>query len=100
QKEYKNREKVFSATFEGKINTWDYQWHFARLVQSGLSIVPTVNLISNLGFSEDSTNTINKYSEVSNLKTQNMKFPLIHPQYMMRDVAADKLYFEKMYNPK
>ncbi|MEY3402772.1 MAG: hypothetical protein RLZZ86_2388 [Cyanobacteriota bacterium] len=100
EKEYRNRKKVFSETFEGKKNTWDYQWHFARLVQSGLSIVPTVNLISNLGFSEDSTNTINKYSEVSNLKTQNMKFPLIHPQYMMRDVAADKLYFEKMYNPK
>ncbi|MFM6612110.1 MAG: glycosyltransferase family 2 protein, partial [Microcystis panniformis] len=53
EKEYRNRKKVFSETFEGKINTWDYQWHFARLVQSGLSIVPTVNLISNLGFSED-----------------------------------------------
>ncbi|MBS3027363.1 MAG: glycosyltransferase family 2 protein [Dolichospermum sp. DET50] len=100
EKEYKNREKVFSETFEGKKNIWGYQWHFARLVQSGLSIVPTVNLISNLGFGEDSTNTRNKDSEVSNLKTQNMKFPLIHPQYMMRDVAADKLYFEKMYNPK
>jgi hypothetical protein len=100
EKQYVDRKKIWEQVSNGMIDTWDYQWHFARLVQSGLSIVPAVNLISNLGFGVDSTNTINKYSEFSNLKTQNMKFPLIHPQYMMRDFAADKLYFEKMYNPK
>ena len=100
EKEYRNREKVFSATFEGRIDTWDYQWHFARLVHSGLSIVPTVNLISNLGFGEDSTHTIKTFSEFANMKTQNIRFPLIHPKCMMRDAAADKLYFDKMHNPK
>ena len=100
KEEYRNREKVFSATFEAKTVTWDYQWHFARLVQSGLSIVPTVNLISNLGFGEDSTHTSDSHSEFSNMKTQSIKFPLIHPQYMMRDVAADKLLFDTAYRPK
>ncbi|RZK10772.1 MAG: hypothetical protein EOO46_09395 [Flavobacterium sp.] len=32
-----------------KKHTWDYQWQFALFANDGLSIVPNVNLISNIG---------------------------------------------------
>ena len=40
---------------DNPIDTWDYQWFFTRLSQSGLSTVPRVNLVSNLGFRGDAT---------------------------------------------
>ena len=30
--------------------TWDYQWAFACWLRSGLSVLPNVNLVSNIGF--------------------------------------------------
>lgn len=50
---------AFDATFQGKIDTWDYQWAFARFLEAGLSVVPSLNLISNLGLRADATHTKN-----------------------------------------
>ena len=38
-------------------NTWDYQWIFSVLENNGLSVSPAVNLIENIGFSDDATHT-------------------------------------------
>jgi hypothetical protein len=36
---------------------WDYQWTYTILVNHGLCIMPTYNLINNIGFREDATHT-------------------------------------------
>ena len=56
---------------------WDLQWMFARQMQSGLTIVPAVNLISNLGCPRAMV-----------LPTSPITFPL-RPQ---RSVSVDRLY--------
>ena len=55
--EEKWRVKVFDRAYNDKYNTWDYQWSFAKLINDGLSIVPTNNLIDNIGFGENATHT-------------------------------------------
>lgn len=40
-----------------KTHIWDYQWMLACWLQGGLSIVPNINLVSNVGFSVDATHT-------------------------------------------
>lgn len=40
---------LFEKAYTGRIDTWDYQWTYHCLFSSGLSIVPRVNLISNIG---------------------------------------------------
>jgi hypothetical protein len=40
-----------------KTHIWDYQWLLACWLQGGLSIVPNVNLVSNIGFGADATHT-------------------------------------------
>ena len=47
----------FIATYEGRIDTWDYQWQYAIFSCGGLSICPQVNLVSNIGFGFDATHT-------------------------------------------
>ena len=41
--------KSFDAVQNGSLDTWDVQWVYACLFQHGLSIIPHVNLISNIG---------------------------------------------------
>src|SRR5437588_5481397 len=41
---------VFDQTQQGKTGTWDHQWVFASWLQSGLCVLPNINLVSNIGF--------------------------------------------------
>lgn len=58
---------LFSQAFKNKIDTWDYQWTFAVWNNNGISILPGVNLISNIGFDERATHTKSSESKLSKL---------------------------------
>lgn len=91
-------EKNFDMSFNGLINTWDYQWVFSCWIQGALSITPNVNLISNIGFGKQSTHTHNN-TIFTELPLQKMEFPLKHPKFFLRDSKSDefteKIWFSK-----
>lgn len=60
---------------ERRKDVWDYHWHYARLYFSGLTIVPSVNLISNIGFDFEGTHTISVDNSIIKLKLLNLNFP-------------------------
>ena len=93
------REKVFGRVYREEIDTWDYQWAFAKLINSGLSIVPSRNLISNIGFGADATHTTNPATPHANVGRYEIDANLSHPAYVLRDVAADAAYFERVVGP-
>lgn len=41
----------------GHIDTWDYQWMYAIWHQNGLAILPTMNLVKNIGIGPRATHT-------------------------------------------
>jgi len=87
-KDYKYWKERFNSTFHGKINTWDYRWTFACWINNGLTILPNVNLVTNIGFDDDATHT--KGGEIFLfIPTKSMEFPLNHPPFIMRDISAD-----------
>jgi len=90
-------EEVFDLAYQGKTGTWDYQWLFACWQQSGLSVIPSVNLISNIGFGAGATHTEDEEGKVAAMETQAMTFPLVDPPAIIRDSVADdntaKLFF-------
>jgi hypothetical protein len=86
--------KTFQNTYDGLIDTWDHQLTFTFWSQNGLTILPNSNLVSNIGFREDATHTKGN-SEVANIPTEAIDFPLKHPPFMMRNIQADK-YTEKI----
>lgn len=90
-------QKVFELTYQGCINTWDYQWVFNCWSQNGLCILPNVNLVSNIGFGADGTHTMNTASRVANMQTETIKVPLLHPPYILPDTEADK-FTQQLYN--
>jgi hypothetical protein len=77
-----------------KVTWWDIQWGFARKINSGLSVVPTKNLVINLGFGSDATNTTDG-SHWKGVEIEKMEFPLKHPEFVMRDKIIDGEVFLK-----
>lgn len=87
---FKIRKRIYDkhcCNTEG-ISTWDYQWTFTRNINSQLSIVPCSNLVINIGEGDDSTHTktVNRFVK----KRYELKYPLVHPDYIMVDRGYDK----------
>ncbi|MBW4580196.1 MAG: glycosyltransferase family 2 protein [Tildeniella nuda ZEHNDER 1965/U140] len=87
--------EMLEAVSCNRIDTWDYQWTFACWIQHGLSILPNVNLVSNIGFGTNATHTT-EINQFSNLVTAAMQFPLKHPAFVIQDVKADNLTHQRI----
>jgi len=94
-KEIKIRIKQFDSVYNNKFDAWGYQWNFTCLINHGLSILPSLNMISNIGFDDDATHTTTKNDKFSNLDKYEIKLSLNHPDYI---IYNDK--FEKLNQPK
>jgi len=68
----------FEKVKNGQIDTWDIQLSYLAFTKNKISICPTPNLISNIGFRKDATHTTNENS-FAELLTFPMTFPMISP---------------------
>lgn len=81
-------------TYTLKIDTWDYQWNFGSRLNGRLSIMPNVNLVSNIGFGMEATHT-KEHNEFSNLPRAQMFFPLKHPTALFASEYLDSRFFQR-----
>lgn len=77
------------------IDIWDYQFFFSCFLQKQLSIVPSVNLISNIGHGNEATHTTYVLHEFENVPSATMNFPLVHPSVVKRNLDYDR-YLQKI----
>jgi hypothetical protein len=100
---FKRRKSSYDKSYNGEVDTWDYIWSFYRIINSGLSVVPSKNMVSNIGFGERATHTTNKYNERSNLDRYNIDLPVSVNSVVLPDKEYDdkfiggKNLFEKIY---
>ena len=87
---------IFDKCYAGEIDTWDYQYVLSCWKQSGLIVLPNINLVTNIGFGNEGTHTKGNTSKVANLPAYKIEFPLKHPPYIIRDMVADQ-YEEKTH---
>lgn len=92
------RTKLFDNIYAEKIDTWDYQWSFSKLINSELSIVPSRNLIQNIGFGDESTHTKGAIDKRFNIvfEVYNIK----HPAYILRNKIFDKEFLTQFVYKK
>jgi hypothetical protein len=92
-------EFVFERMYRGddertsRRNIWDYQWQFTCMANSGLTIVPSVNLVSNIGMGNNATSTTGN-SPGNGLRCEDVIFPLSHPEFVMVDRSRERRTFE------
>jgi hypothetical protein len=91
----------FRTVFEKKYDTWDFQWVFTQLKLKGMSIIPSKNLIENIGFREDATHTKNSNELIeSKMKALSIKYPLVYPQDIISDDDYTSYYFGLLNKPE
>jgi len=89
----KERIETYNKTYNSRgeyYNTWDYQWVFCNLVQNRLTIIPSCNLITNIGFTEDATHTLDTKDTRKDIQPGEIIFPLKHPKDIVCDYERDR----------
>ena len=81
--------RIFDETHDDRNSSWAYRWTFSAWEHGALTILPNVNLVSNIGFGAAATHTLIRYRARSALPVQPMEFPLKHPPACIRDEEAD-----------
>jgi len=85
--------------------TWDHQWQYTVLSEHGLSVSPAVNLITNIGFGPDATQTTlaspqdvidhRLDGDAGNMPIRSMTDPLRHPPVVAENPSVE-LHFQRM----
>ncbi len=81
---------AFDRVKHDGLDAWDYQWTFAHLMNNGLSIIPSVNLVTNRGFRADGTHTRHRSRLGGQLATA-LPESLVHPRFVFRNARLDRL---------
>ena len=81
-----------AAAAGGERGVWSSAWAYALCTQNGLTAVPRVNLVENIGFGSG-THAANSYAAYGAVPAEELD-ELLHPTVVLPDRAADTLRFE------
>lgn len=95
-----NMRAALEKVWRGELDTWDVQWVFALWRADALTVLPALNLITNIGFGGDATHTRSSVNACANLPVQAMTFPLSHPPSVERDAAADHASLRRLLDAR
>lgn len=95
-------EKYRQLKYGEKLTSWSTQFGLRQILNSRLIVVPRVNLMTNIGLTPESANSVSKLKYIPRglrplyqLKLYEIEFPLKHPRYVMNDIeycrAVDKI---------
>ncbi|RZK26385.1 MAG: hypothetical protein EOO43_02995 [Flavobacterium sp.] len=70
--------------------TWDWQWIFFQIDKKLISVVPPVNLVSNIGFGIQATHTKAEQNPCSNLPVESLDLPLRNPLKLKIDMVFEE----------
>jgi hypothetical protein len=92
--------RFFGLVKNNIIDTWDFQWTWTMWKNNGLSIVPNINLIKNIGFRKDAVHCTSPISKLANIKTGNLS-EIIFNDNVQQDKEADRYaYYHKIKQGK
>ena len=78
----------FELVYRGELNAWDYPYILSCWMDQGLALTPNVNLVRNIGFGTEATNTT-FVADFCGRPTEAIAFPLVHPPFLIRDTISE-----------
>lgn len=85
---------LVNLTLHGGLDAWDYQWLISCWEHQGMSIVPKVDQIVNIGFRDDATHTTEDTHGWIVQHADPLKFPLRVPAEIKQDRTRDLSYWK------
>jgi hypothetical protein len=84
---------IFDKMHGGARDVWDYMWMFACWSNSGLSILPSLNLVGNEGWGPDATHTVAPFPCPPTGELNE----ITHPPSVMREPFNDAITFDRNF---
>lgn len=87
-------ERVLESTYRREAplkEAWDYSVQLAMWLSGSLAIRPRVNLVQNIGLTEGGTHTRQDSPAVSQRPANSIRWPLRHPESVLRAKPMDEL---------
>lgn len=81
---------IYDYIKSGNLDTWDYHWQFMLWHHRGLAVIPQANLVQNLGFGADATNSVDPNLALAHLPVEALTLPLVHPADVVPNAEADR----------
>lgn len=77
----------FAISSNPHTNGWDFQYAYLNLINNRLSIIPNVNLVSNIGCADNATHLLedHPFSAIPLYEVETME----HPSFVIPDIEAD-----------
>ena len=92
---YKYWKEKFDLTFaKENITWWDWQWIFHQMINRQLSVVPAVNLVTNIGFHADGTHTHAENNPAANIPAVSLSKPYRHPSKIEPDFVYEESFLK------
>ena len=88
---------ILNKVYLGKINSWAYRWMFSHWINNGLSIVPSKNLVKNIGVGNDATHTRDKNAFLCQ-SSHSLSKPFKGPNTVFCDVKMDRWIENNFYS--
>jgi hypothetical protein len=88
--------KTFDKVYTNQIDTWDFQMVFSLWANNMCSIVPTINLVKNIGFGRGAAHARGA-SLYANIDTGAITIPLVHPKELKLNNVADAKVGKHMF---
>lgn len=88
----------FKMVMDGTIHCWDSRRTHAYCKRRGLSNVPSMNLVTNIGFGESATHAQNTNTSHTNLHLYPIKSPLTQPEKRALNRGADWLIHRNAFD--
>jgi len=80
------------------LDIWDYKWQFTVISNNGLALIPTTNLVKNIGFGENSTHTHTEHPLYKKIALNYIEFPLKHPDFVICNKTLDSKFYRKWHH--
>ncbi len=88
--------EAFDKAYRNEVDSWAYRWTLSTWLAGGVTALPTVNLVANIGFGDEATHTRGE-SSLAFMETGELTFPLTHPSGILVNENADRRTFDTCY---
>lgn len=80
---------IFDRAWRLNWRSWAYPWTLSMWQHNGVAILPGRNLVTNSGFGDVATNTLDRPDWYESVQRASVQFPLVHPTSITVDPEID-----------
>ena len=77
--------------------SWAIPWNCSVWQQNAVAILPSVNLVRNIGFDCRGSNTVDENNMFSKLEIMELNWPLAHPEHLIVSREWDRRYYRRWF---